>query len=143
MTNSPLSRLVQIHKAIGHPIRLRILAMLRDGPLCVCQITAVARLASSTISQHLAELRRAGLIAEEKSGRWVFYSLDGEESSGALELAWDELELDHDAQADRILLRELRKIDPEELCQAGLDPVAVGRKSLTAAVKRAEKLRRS
>ncbi len=59
MTRSPLSNQVDRYKALGHPVRLRILAMLRDGGLCVCQITAVLGLASSTVSAHLAELRRA------------------------------------------------------------------------------------
>src|SRR5512146_2972049 len=71
MTTTPLTRLVQLHKAIGHPVRLRLLAMLREGPLCVCQMTVVTRLAASTVSEHLSELRRAGLLSERKEGRWV------------------------------------------------------------------------
>jgi ArsR family transcriptional regulator len=71
MTMTPLNRLVQIHKALGHPVRLRLLAALRTGPLCVCQMTVVVKLAASTVSEHLSELRRAGLLSLRKEGRWV------------------------------------------------------------------------
>ena len=72
---TPLARLVQVQKAMGHPVRLRLLAMLRGGPLCVCQMTVVVKLAASTVSEHLSELRKAGLVVERKDGRWVEYRL--------------------------------------------------------------------
>ncbi len=66
-----------ILKAAGDRNRLRILHMLADGPLCVCQIVAVLDLAQPTISKHLAVLKTAGLIEDEKRGKWVFYDLAG------------------------------------------------------------------
>src|SRR3990170_7680319 len=78
MARSPLSSIVQRYKALAHPARLRIAAMLRSGELCVCQMTAVLQLAPSTVSAHLAELRRGGCVDERKEGRWVFYSLTGD-----------------------------------------------------------------
>ena len=56
----PLSATVHALKALAHPGRLRILAMLRGGELCVCQMTAVLDLAASSVSAHLADLKRAG-----------------------------------------------------------------------------------
>ena len=80
----PLSGTVDLLKALAHPVRLRILAMLRGGELCLCQMTAVLDLAASTVSAHLGDLKRAGLVEERKDGRWVFHRLaDGEEASGA------------------------------------------------------------
>ena len=61
MAKQAIADLVRTHKALAHPGRLRILAMLRGGPLCVCQMTAVLKLAPSTVSAHLSELRSAGL----------------------------------------------------------------------------------
>jgi len=80
-----LSDIVHVHKALGHPARLRIVAMLRSGELCACQITAVLQLAPSTVSSHLAELRRAGLLTERKDGRWIHYRLA--QSEDAVEIA--------------------------------------------------------
>lgn len=114
--------LVAVHKSLGHPVRLRILAMLRSGELCVCQLIAVLRLAASTVSAHLTELRRAGIIGEHKSGRWVFYSLATEEPTAELlQPVWAGLEADQQIAADDELIRQIRRIDREELCRAGLD----------------------
>ena len=55
---------VERHKALGHPVRLRILGLLEGGELCVCRVVAVLQLANSTVSAHLRELRRLGLIDE-------------------------------------------------------------------------------
>src|SRR3972149_1455078 len=70
-----LPRVVRVLKAMAHPARLRMLAMLATGELCVCQLTAVLDLAASTVSGHLADLRVAGLVTERKEGKWVHYSL--------------------------------------------------------------------
>lgn len=62
-------------KALGHPVRLRILALLREGELCVCEVAEVLQLAPSTVSEHLTGLRRTGLVREWKVGRWVHVAL--------------------------------------------------------------------
>ncbi len=122
MTPSPLKSAVQVHKALAHPVRLRILTMLRGGELCVCQMTAVLDLAASTVSAHLAELRRAGLVGERKQGRWVNYRLSEEEAARAhLELAWRAIARDARIEADARLLRELRRVSVEELCRVDLN----------------------
>ena len=54
---NPLTATVDVLKALGHPVRLRILAMLRGGELCVCQMTAVLGLAEAD-ARVLRELRR-------------------------------------------------------------------------------------
>jgi DNA-binding transcriptional ArsR family regulator len=60
-------------KAAADVTRLRILRMLEGGELCVCQIVEVLGLSQSTVSKHLLLLRNAGLIEDEKRGKWVFY----------------------------------------------------------------------
>ena len=49
--------------------------MLEIRPLCVCEITEVLQLATSTVSKHLSILRDAGFIIDEKEGKWVNYYL--------------------------------------------------------------------
>jgi ArsR family transcriptional regulator len=127
MNPEPLTQLVEVYKALAHPARLRILAMLRGGELCVCQITAVLGLATSTVSAHLSELRRAGLVAERKDGRWVAYRLAESEAQGPLmEQLGSYLEKDANARADAELLRALRKVPLERLCRADRDLERVG-----------------
>ena len=75
---TPLARTIQLQKALAHPMRLRIVAMLQNGPLCGCQISTVVKLAPSTVSEHLAVLRTAGLVQEEKAGRERHYHLTPE-----------------------------------------------------------------
>ncbi len=141
MTMGTLARLVQTHKAIAHPVRLRLLAMLRSGPLCVCQMTVVVKLAASTVSEHLAELRRAGLIVERKDGKWVEYRLAASGSGHKLDALWPSLEEDTEARADAILVNALRGVPVDELCGANLDLTKLARPQVAAAMKRAARLR--
>ncbi|HKB71424.1 MAG TPA: metalloregulator ArsR/SmtB family transcription factor [Thermoanaerobaculia bacterium] len=139
---TPLARLVQIHKAIGHPVRLRLLAMLRGGPLCVCQMTVVVKLAASTVSEHLSELRRAGLVAERKEGRWVSYRLsDAALRQGTLDSVWPELDEDRETHADAVLLRELRRVPVDQLCRVDLELGRIDGPKLASAVAKAAKIR--
>jgi ArsR family transcriptional regulator, arsenate/arsenite/antimonite-responsive transcriptional repressor len=122
MVRSPLSVATEILKAAGHPARIRILAMLRPGGLYVSQVTAALELAVSTVSAHLADLKRAGLVAERKDGRFVFYRLA--EDSGAdllLQCVMGRVSNDPLVVADARLARRLRKIPVETLCRGGVD----------------------
>lgn len=64
-----------LFQAFADPTRLRILNLLGDGELCVCQIVYVLGMSQPKISRHLAMLRKAGLVTDHKEGRWVHYSL--------------------------------------------------------------------
>jgi DNA-binding transcriptional ArsR family regulator len=123
----PLTITVHALKALAHPGRLRILAMLRGGELCVCQMTAVLELAASSVSAHLAELKRAGLVGERKAGRWVFHRLEqGGAASSLLDPVWKAVARDPQLEADARLLRELRRVSVEELCRVDLDLKRLG-----------------
>lgn len=129
MTNSPssLTQLVDIYKALGHPVRLRILAMLRTGELCACQITAVLKLAPSTVSAHLTELRRAGVVVERKHGRWViFRHAEDEQAQALIANALASLTGDARIEADARIVKRLRRVSVEKLCRADLDLSRVG-----------------
>lgn len=70
-----LRTLVEQLKAVSHPLRLRVLALLESGELCVCQIAETLQVPQSSVSEALRELRRAGFVVERKEGRWVFMSI--------------------------------------------------------------------
>lgn len=67
--------LTKILKALSDSNRIRILKILETKELCVCEISFVLGLANSTVSQHLSVLKDAGLIIEEKEGKWVNHRL--------------------------------------------------------------------
>lgn len=127
MNSSPLAAAVAAAAALGHPARLRTLAMLRSGELCVCQITAVLELAPSTVSAHLKDLRQAGLVTERKAGRWVHFGLAEEPAArawiaAALAAAGDDAQLAADAR----LVAALRTLPVEDLCRSGFDRSLLG-----------------
>lgn len=66
----------KLFKSLSDPNRLRILKMLQIKPLCVCEITDVLELATSTVSKHLSILKETGFIIEEKDGKWVNYMIN-------------------------------------------------------------------
>lgn len=72
---SVVKRRAMILKAMGHPSRIRILELLSKGETCVCEIAPVVGSDMSTVSRHLAILRNAGIIEDEKRGLNVFYRL--------------------------------------------------------------------
>lgn len=89
MMTESLRPLVDTLKALAHPVRLRILALLQGGELCVCEVAEVLALAPSTVSEHLTALRRTGLVRERKVGRWVHVALaDEAETRPMVEALW-------------------------------------------------------
>lgn len=73
-TKSPPS-IDLLFRAFADRTRLRILNMLADGELCVCDIVGVLEVPQPKASRHLAYLRRAGLVAARKEGLWSYYRL--------------------------------------------------------------------
>ncbi|WP_439680837.1 ArsR/SmtB family transcription factor [Embleya sp. MST-111070] len=70
--------LARVFKAMGDPVRLRLLSMIASragGEICVCDLTPAFDLSQPTISHHLKLLKQAGLIASERRGTWVYYRL--------------------------------------------------------------------
>jgi len=73
-------------KALSEEIRLRIIALLSGGELCVCDLMAVLDLPQSTISRHLSYLKNAGWVDGERRGVWMYYRLSEERDPGQQEL---------------------------------------------------------
>ncbi len=106
-------------KAVGDPTRTRILKLLELGGLCVCQVQAVLGLAPSTISKHLTILKLAGLVEDQRDGKWIEYALTDASRNPHAKLVLDLLRAtlarDPAVLADRKRLREIKAIRMTEL----------------------------
>jgi ArsR family transcriptional regulator len=71
------AELAKVFKALGDPVRLRLMSMIASrgegGEVCVCELTPAFDLSQPTVSHHLKLLRQAGLIDCERRGTWVYY----------------------------------------------------------------------
>jgi ArsR family transcriptional regulator, arsenate/arsenite/antimonite-responsive transcriptional repressor len=68
-------RVERMFRACSDRTRLRLLSLLRDGELCVCDLVAVIGAPQPTVSRHLAYLRSAGLVLARRDGLWAYYRL--------------------------------------------------------------------
>lgn len=64
-----------IFGALADPTRLRIMNLLQEGELCVCDVMSVLREPQSKVSRHLAYLRKAGAVEARKQGLWMYYRI--------------------------------------------------------------------
>ena len=69
------AELAAVYRALADETRLRLLALIRGGEVCVCHLHASLRLPQPTISRHLAYLRRARLVEARREGVWMHYRL--------------------------------------------------------------------
>jgi ArsR family transcriptional regulator, arsenate/arsenite/antimonite-responsive transcriptional repressor len=67
--------LVAIARALADPTRVRIVAALRNGELCVCELVDALDISQSSLSSHLQICRQAGVVTTRKESRWIYYSL--------------------------------------------------------------------
>jgi ArsR family transcriptional regulator len=104
-----VERLVALGRALSDPIRVRMLSMMAEGRgccdfsdsgvpveegeegICVCEFEEAFSMGQSKVSYHVKKLKDAGLVREERHGKWTFYSLDREAASGLLGDATDHL----------------------------------------------------
>jgi ArsR family transcriptional regulator len=97
-----VERLVALGRALSDPIRVRMLSMMSEGRsccdfsdsgapaeegeegICVCEFEEAFSMGQSKVSYHVRKLKDAGLVREERRGKWTFYSLDGEAARSLL-----------------------------------------------------------
>jgi ArsR family transcriptional regulator, arsenate/arsenite/antimonite-responsive transcriptional repressor len=75
MKTAAINRVDRMFRALSDPTRLRILGLLVQGELCVCDIVNTLRLPQPTISRHLAYLRESELVEARRDGLWMHYKL--------------------------------------------------------------------
>ena len=73
---APKMHFLTATRAFADATRVRILAGLRDGELCVCDLVEVLGVRQSTLSTHLQVLRAAGLVRSRRDGKWSHYAID-------------------------------------------------------------------
>ena len=112
-----LNQYEKIFKALSDKSRLRILKMLIVKPLCVCEITEILKLATSTVSNHLSILTDTGFIIGEKDGKWINYKInpypDDNVVSSALLFVQLQIEDDELIKSDR---KVIESVDRNLLC---------------------------
>ena len=104
-----VGRLVALGRSLSDPIRVRMLSMMAEGRgccdfsgsgvpaeegeegICVCEFEEVLSMGQSKVSYHMKKLKDAGLVREDRRGKWGFYSLDREAAAGLLGEAADRL----------------------------------------------------
>jgi len=80
-----LKHILNTLKALSDETRLRILNILVEKELCVCDIIETLKITQTKASRHLNYLRNAGLVSDRKQAQWVYYSISLEESSRFIE----------------------------------------------------------
>ncbi len=105
-------------KALSDPNRVKIVKLLQQKKMCVCELQAVLRISQPNVSKHLKILEESGLIESQKDGLWVNYFLaDGNHSPYVASLLgnlrhW----LNHDPElAD--LIKKAPFVNREEICK--------------------------
>lgn len=71
-------RTARLFHALADETRLRILEQLADGEQCVCDLTDALEAGQSRLSFHLKTLKDAGLVADRRQGRWIYYAVNPE-----------------------------------------------------------------
>ena len=68
-------RMAEVAKALGDPVRLQLIDVLKKhaGKVCVCELVPLFSLSQPTVSHHLKVLRQAGLVGSERQGLWAYY----------------------------------------------------------------------
>ena len=109
VTEEGVGRLVALGRALSDPIRVRMLSMMAEGRgccdfsgsgvpaeegeegICVCEFEEVFSMGQSKVSYYMKKLKDAGLVLEERRGKWAFYSIDREAAGALLGEAADRL----------------------------------------------------
>lgn len=78
--------LTKLFRALADETRVRIVALLAHGELCVCHIEKALELSQPNISRHLGILRMAGIVDARRDGTWVYYQLAKQENEAVQEM---------------------------------------------------------
>jgi len=112
----PMKDIIRIFKALADPTRLRIMLLLRQRELCVCELMYILGMEQSRVSHHMRVLRDAGLAEDVREGRWIIYRVP-DDAQALLEGLFasalrDRIEQSREAAAD---LRKLESCIQENI----------------------------
>lgn len=116
-----VAKIERILKALSDKNRLRIVNMVAEKPLCVCEITEVLKLSQSTVSGHLRVLKDAGILSDRKEGLWVEYSLNRDKPfrAAVVDLITDAFKDDPGMETER---KRAAAADRDVICKGTSSP---------------------
>jgi len=106
-------------KALADPNRLRLLNLLRNGELCVCDLMAALEMPQSTVSRHLSYLKKEKWVSGRRCGKWMYYKLATPAAPilcKVMEILIHDLGSDDIAIQDELKLKQHRKSKPQNCC---------------------------
>lgn len=110
---------VKIFKALGDKNRLKIIKILESKELCLCEIRCFLKLANSTVSKHLSILKDAGLIEDNKDGKWVNFRLVNSPKNLFIEKTLNLVKEIN--EFEEIKLEKLNSLDRNAICSKYID----------------------
>jgi len=114
---------VTFAKALADQTRLRVIAVLRQRELCVCELCDALEATQSTLSTHLTLLRSAGITRTRKEGKWIYYRLSDEAAPLIETLLRHFADAKHDKRMrrDTVRLRQRLKLRENGCCNVGFN----------------------
>jgi ArsR family transcriptional regulator, arsenate/arsenite/antimonite-responsive transcriptional repressor len=113
--------LVSMARALADPTRVRIVAALRNGELCVCELVDALGISQSSLSSHLQICRQSGVVTTRKESRWIYYSLSTRYGS-LIERIFSELQTvgqDEQLRSDTMRLKKRLRMRQGGRCVVG------------------------
>jgi ArsR family transcriptional regulator, arsenate/arsenite/antimonite-responsive transcriptional repressor len=109
---------VNVFRALSDPNRIRIVKMLSERELCMCEVREMLNLSNSTVSQHLTVLRDANLLLDSKEGKWVNFRLNNKSEQkfirSVITLIKNSFEDDEAIQGDA---KKLHRVNRIKICK--------------------------
>ncbi len=102
-----MRELLNVLKATADQNRLRILKMLQQKQMCVCELAAVLGIAQPSVSRHMALLKNAGLVSDTREGQWIIYTICDEKINEYAPAILKQL--DHWVNDDTRIQQDLKK----------------------------------
>lgn len=107
--------MINIFKALSEESRLRIVSLLLDEELCVCEIEEILKMTQSNASRHLTALKRCGILESYKKAQWAYYCINPEFKEKN-QLLWEHLEVNlkklSTYEMDKKAFRKFRSTNP-------------------------------
>ncbi len=102
-TGQTIAGMERLFQALADRTRLRLLNLIADQEVCVCYLVEILKLPQPTISRHLAYLRRSGIVAARRQGKWMHYRIAPPQNATARRLL---LEILRGFSADKMMQKE-------------------------------------
>ena len=104
-----MKKIINLLKILSDENRLRILFMLKEKNLCVCEILELLNIRGATLSSHLKILKLSGIVEQKKEGRWIEYALIDKNIIKFLNIIEDFIEDKSKITEDREKIKSLNK----------------------------------